>query len=184
MPHSPAKGMRAQLRLSGTGISFSEQYARIIFSIVSRSFSNIMMLQSRGLYTKKRERVRLPQCNWRYVVYFFFPFSSVARLCINRPLRREALLLWSTPFCAALSSALTAISVAVRASSTLPASIAVRAFLTKLRARPRYTRLRKRRFSFCRIRFFADCRFAKIVTPINWFVLRRMILLYRNPFVK
>jgi hypothetical protein len=67
------------------------------------------------------------------------------------------------PFSAALSKALIAAMVAVRASVGVPSSIEERAFLTNVRARPVNNRLRKRRLWFCLMRFIADLVLANFV---------------------
>src|SRR4030065_1878687 len=90
-------------------------------------------------------------------------FSILARRRIRRPLRRAALFLWIIPFSAALSKALMAASVAVRASAGVPSSMVVRASLTNVRARPGNKRLRRRRLWVCLIRLIADLVLANLI---------------------
>ena len=59
----------------------------------------------------------------------------------------------------------TALNVASRASSNFSSAKETRASRIKVRASPRYTRLRRRRFLFCRLRFIADLIFAKVLPP-------------------
>jgi hypothetical protein len=72
---------------------------------------------------------------------------------------RAAVFRCTTPFVTALSSVRMASATAVRASASPPAS-AWRAALIVVRTLDRTIRLRRRRFSFCRIRLIADFVFA------------------------
>jgi hypothetical protein len=82
-------------------------------------------------------------------------------LAINRDLRRAALFRWMMPLPATRSSMLIASPTAVAADEESPVRIAISAFLTNVRAAVRYGRLRRRRRSATRIRFFAESLFAK-----------------------
>jgi len=61
---------------------------------------------------------------------YFFAVRRVFNFFIKRDFRREALFFLMMPFCAALSSALIALTVAFSASSTLPSTMTLFAFLT------------------------------------------------------
>lgn len=111
----------------------------------------------------------------RILDYFFFFFvsaciSSTASFFIKRLFRRAALFLWMIFFSAALSSALKAWRVACRASSRFPSAISSCAFLMKVRALPRYTRLWILRFSFCRFLLIWDLMFA------NFSILQSVVI--------
>ena len=104
-------------------------------------------------------------------VFFFLEAASsttggaaknAASRFIKRPLRRDALFLWITPFSAALSNELIAFKTAsfVSGSSAVKAA---RAWLTAVRAAPRTLRLFRRRFSFCWFRLICDLILAKVV---------------------
>lgn len=81
---------------------------------------------------------------------------------MSRLLRRDAFLEWITPRDDARSSAEAASRVAsIAAFLSLP-SRASRARFTAVRACVRTALFRSRRLSFCRIRFFADSRLAKV----------------------
>jgi len=82
---------------------------------------------------------------------------------MSRLLRLAAFFRWITPASAARSNCWIASMTEVAARSGFPASIAVRASLTWVRARVRTGLFRSRRFSFCRIRFFAERVFAKSI---------------------
>ena len=86
-------------------------------------------------------------------------------LDISRDLRRAALFLWMMPLPATRSSMLIASPTAVAATVGSPARIASSAFLTKVRAADRYGRLRCRRRSATKMRFFADLLFANPLHP-------------------
>ena len=90
-------------------------------------------------------------------------------LVINRDLRRAALFLWIMPFPATRSSMLIASPTAVDAVVESPARIASSAFFTNVRADVRNGRLRRRRRSATRIRFFAESLFAKVVHLLSRF---------------
>jgi hypothetical protein len=87
------------------------------------------------------------------------------------------------PFSAALSNALIASNVVLRASSGVPPSIAERACFIEVRARPVIKRLRKRRLWFCLMRFIADLVLANLSSKIS-FVFRQGILLDTCKFVQ
>lgn len=122
-----------------------------------------------------------------FVAVFFAFFSSAgfslgvnkARRFIRRPLRRAALLGWMTPFPAALSSKLTALSTASFVSGASAAK-AVRAWLTAVRAAPRTVRLRRRRFSFWRFRLIWDLMLAKVFLQKTYFSLRQRCILHEG----
>lgn len=87
---------------------------------------------------------------------------------INRDFRRAALFRWMMPLPATRSNMLIASPTAVVAVSASPARIANSAFFTNVRAAVRNGRLRRRRRSATRMRFFAESLFAKVVHLINW----------------
>src|ERR1700712_5183283 len=90
---------------------------------------------------QRKTKNRLLRSRFLYILMQrdYFDLASKAASCfIKRPLRRAALFGWIVPRLAAISRSRTAARVAsLAASKSLAATIAVRAFLTKVRARLR-----------------------------------------------
>lgn len=87
--------------------------------------------------------------------------AVAASWLISRLLRRAAWFLWITPLVAAASSSFAASRTRAVASSTSPAAMVTRAFLTYVRSAVRMGRFLAERRAATRCAFSADFVFAK-----------------------